>query len=186
VIDFLTLDSWVTSDQHWGHDNIIRFQGRPQSHEALMRRQWESRVQPDDVVLHLGDLVCFEYRQEYRDKNYWAEYVAELPGQKFIILGNHDDHSPAWYGAAGFTVLGRGNTPFFWHRPDNGALVAFSHEPVEDCGGWSMNVHGHTHGNTHRPLPSDRAYRNVQRRNVCVEVTNYAPVRVRSVLDSPA
>jgi calcineurin-like phosphoesterase family protein len=181
-MDFLTLDSWVTSDQHWGHDNIVGFQSRPENHEELMYRQWTSLVQPTDVVLHLGDLVCFEYRRE--DKDEWPERIAALPGLKFLILGNHDDHSRSWYEAAGFSVLGRGNRPYFWHRPDNGARIAFSHEPVEDCGGWSINVHGHIHGNGHRPMPSDRAYRNVQRRNVSVEVTHYAPVRLRSVLDS--
>jgi calcineurin-like phosphoesterase family protein len=179
LLDFLSFDSWITSDHHWGHANIVHFQDRPARSEALMVKQWENLVGPDDVVLHLGDLVCFEHRHGKEKAASYKTLIAELPGLKFILLGNHDDHTHAWYEAAGFSVLGRGNKPYLWHRPDNGARIAFSHEPMPD-GGWKINVHGHTHKHPHRP----ELGRGRDRRNVCVELTNYAPVRLRDVLDS--
>jgi calcineurin-like phosphoesterase family protein len=136
-----------------------------------MRIRWEEAVGPQDTVLHLGDLVCFEKSASY------AELIASLPGHKLLLRGNHDKHAWPWYEAAGWTVLGR--NPILWHRPDNGKVICFSHEPC-DLGGWSINVHGHIHANPYYDPSSFDV-----RRNVCVEVTGYAPLRLRDVLDAP-
>ena len=166
----LTLDSWITSDNHWEHPKIREYQDRPEDHFELMRAEWIRLVQPDDVLLHLGDIACFG------DRSLHKLWIEGLPGRKFLIRGNHDRHSNNWYEEAGFTVLGRGNV--FWHRPDTGASICFSHEPETYIGGWSINVHGHKHGNA--PFVSGR------RRNVSVERTNYRPMRLREVLDARA
>jgi calcineurin-like phosphoesterase family protein len=176
ALDFLTLDSWVTSDHHWGHDNIKKFQGRPDDHFELMVEQWHDTVSRGDIVLHLGDLVCYDHRRPEPER-FWKALVRDLPGIKFIILGNHDKKKPEWYEQAGFVVLGRGDKAFMWHDPRNGKPVAFSHEPIMP-NGWGLNVHGHVHGNGHRPLEG----RLSDRINVCVEVTNYAPVKVGDIL----
>lgn len=165
----LTLDAWVTSDQHWGHSNIGKYQDRPDDHMSLMRLRWIDLVGADDVVLCLGDLVCFG------DRELHAGYIDGLPGRKYLLLGNHDKHGPSWYEENGFTVIGR--RPMLWAAPDD-TIVCFSHEPAHDDGSWEINVHGHTHSIEHRPS----ATRPEVRRNVCVEVTGYAPVRLGTVL----
>lgn len=151
----VTLDAWVTADHHWEHPRIREYQGRPEGHFWIMRDRWFETVAPDDVVLHLGDIVCFGDRDRHP---FWLD---GLPGRKYLIRGNHDKHSDEWYEAAGFTVLGRGNKPFLWVAPD-GLLVAFSHEPLttghvdypyNDCA-WDVNVHGHVHANDlWNPIP---------------------------------
>lgn len=174
-IDDITLDTWITSDHHWGHDNIVGFQGRPEGSEALMVERWKAVVGPDDLVLHLGDLVCYEFRRT-EPAEHWQSLLLSLPGQKIMLRGNHDKHTAAWYEAAGFRVLGRGDKPFRCHRLE--VPIAFSHEPVEDDGWWAVNIHGHIHGH--------RYYRGTSRVesriNACVEVTDYAPVRLRDIL----
>lgn len=170
-LDFLTLDSWVTADHHWEHPNIRLYQNRPENHFEIMRARWIDRVLFDDIVLHLGDLVCFGDRKRHP---FWID---GLPGQKYLIRGNHDKHSDQWYSAAGFKVLGR--KPLYWHRYDKGKIVCFSHEPETQTGGWDINVHGHLHLNDYWLDPR----RLQDRRNVCVERTGYAPVRLREVLE---
>ncbi len=170
----VTLDSWVTSDSHWSHANIRKYQGRPDNHFDLMRERWFEVVGPEDVVLHLGDLVC------YGDQSFHYEHIDGLPGQKLLIKGNHDKHKNAWYEEAGFTVLGRGNMPFYWTygKKHSQTLVAFSHEPLDTKHPFDINVHGHTHLN--------KVYTTLgrleDRINVCVEHTDYRPVRLRDVL----
>lgn len=172
--DLLTLNAWITSDQHWEHPRIREYQQRPENHFWLMRNRWSERVRENDVLLHLGDLVCFGNRKKH------PMWVSGLPGNKLLILGNHDYHEPSWYEAFGFQVIGRGDRPYWWVAP-SGVVVAFSHEPLTDPGhdGWDVNIHGHIHGNTHRSWEQrpHGAYRNVS-----VEVTNYSPVRLGDVL----
>lgn len=167
---YLTLDTWVTADHHWEHPRIREYQDRPADHFEIMRERWITAVAPDDNVLHLGDLVCFGDQERH------PEWLIGLPGHKFLLRGNHDKHTHQWYGAAGFTVLGR--KPFNWHWLD-GTIICFSHEPVEGDH-WDVNVHGHIHGAPYWPS----TLRPEDRRNVCVEMTDYAPVRLGDVLST--
>ena len=78
---------FFTSDTHFGHANIIQFCHRPFSstdemNEALITN-WNSVVQPDDTVYHLGDF-CFG------TINLWEEIRKRLNGHIHLILGNHD------------------------------------------------------------------------------------------------
>jgi calcineurin-like phosphoesterase family protein len=170
-LSWVTLDTWIVSDHHWGHANIIKYQKRPPTNFADMRRLWIETVGADEPLLHLGDVAC------YGDRTLHDEWVKDLPGRKFLITGNHDNqHNRAWYEGHGFTILGRGTRPFFWQAPD-GRMVAFSHEPDTTIFGWDINVHGHIHSN---PYWSETPW--LDYRNVCVELTGYAPVRLREVI----
>jgi len=161
LADIITADTWITSDHHWGHDNIRKFQNRPWNHFELMRERWIETVAEDDTVLHLGDLVCYAYRREESPES-WIE---GLPGKKFIILGNHDKYKTSWYERNGFSVVGRGDKPFMWNN------ICFSHEPLD--GDWRLNIHGHTHLNN-PPRPG--------KVNVSIEATDYRPVRLRDII----
>lgn len=180
--------TWVWSDTHFGHRNIVKFQQRPESHEIIMLSEWAKRVPADADVLHLGDVWL-------RASNWrWASIIKQMPGSKFLILGNHDDAGD-WYERAGFTII----DPFIWESRG----VAFSHRPITKAfpgypesdilgarsaslvEGWHTNVHGHIHGNTinrnHHfnegdPLPGRRYI------NVSVEATGLAPVQLGNLL----
>ncbi len=169
----ITPDTWVTSDQHWSHRNIRVYQGRPDNHFAIMRERWIASVQPEDTVLHLGDLVCFGDMEEHGD------YLAGLPGRKYLLRGNHDKPKDQWYIKNGFTPLGR--EPLRWHDEAGDRMVCFSHEPERTSFRWDINIHGHIHNN-----PYWSGVPMLDYRNVCVEVTDYAPVRIGAVLDGTA
>jgi len=169
--DDFNADAWVTSDHHWGHRNIARYQHRPKTNFAIMLRKWERTVAAEDTVLHLGDLVVYAGPDFLLE----GEWLETLPGRKFLLRGNHDRQSDAWYREAGFEPLGR--RPILWTDPETGIVVCFSHEPAHQDGSWTVNVHGHVHSN--RPA----AYVDVALRvNVSVEVRDYAPVRLRDIL----
>jgi len=76
------------SDLHFGHENIIKFDGRPfknveEMEDALVER-WNSVVGNGDTVYILGDFCWSAKTSE------WVRLCNRLKGSKQLILGNHD------------------------------------------------------------------------------------------------
>lgn len=110
--DDIDLDkTWLVSDTHFGHDNIVGFCFRPEDHEQVMIAEWRKVVPEDATVLHLGDLA---YSNNARFRRIMAK---ELPpytdenapkphkGRKLLIEGNHDQQRRAFYRSSGFTFV---------------------------------------------------------------------------------
>lgn len=163
---------WVIADTHFGHDNIVRLAHRPfapDEQDEVMLGRWREVVGPDDPILHLGD-VAVASRQ-----GIWS-LIHGLPGRpKWLVRGNHDrDHRMPSILAAGFTVI---RPPSFLYR---GWLVECTHQPIPArdlaARGRILNVHGHVHDNVEQ-APDRRHV------NVCVERTDYRPVRLERLLD---
>ena len=191
--------TWVVSDTHFGHDNIVGFCHRPLDHEQVMIAEWRKEVPDDGVVLHLGDLC---YRANARFKHLTAK---ELTGErKLLILGNHDRQRPSFYRDSGFQVV----RPFqiavnifeecraatreeidselLW--PDEGwRKVSFSHYAWNDAEDGLMpynhtRLHGHIHNNGYSrdafvPFIRDHI-------NLSVEQTKYKPVNLGLLLNA--
>lgn len=88
-LDWLTLDTFVYSDAHFGHKNILQFEPCRATamridgfddHTEWLINNFNSTVSDDDTVLILGDLAF----------NGIAEVLPRLNGKKYLILGNHD------------------------------------------------------------------------------------------------
>lgn len=80
---------FFTSDTHFNHKNILKLgKGRPfetiEEHNQALIDNWNSVINPCDLVFHLGD-VAFSY-----DPKEVAELLKKLKGNKNIIQGNHD------------------------------------------------------------------------------------------------
>lgn len=161
------MDIWFTSDTHFNHENILKFEGgRPEFSSVeemneVMIENWNSVVKPGDRIYHLGD-VFFGSREEF--KKLWPR----LNGSKRLIVGNHDDIK--FLSSGGFF-----KKVYMWRMFTEHNFVA-SHVPLHPNSlyrhkkqKWLKNVHGHTHRNG----PSDPNYR-----SVCVEMTNYTPVHL--------
>lgn len=80
---------WVTSDLHLGHKNILKFNPatRPyidvdEMNQALVDN-WNSVVQPNDIVFNLGDISFMGFPRT-------LEVLRELNGDQTLIFGNHD------------------------------------------------------------------------------------------------
>lgn len=168
---------WITSDSHFGHDNIIKFGQRTKAHEVTMLANWIDRIREEDTILHLGDVAMGGPMKQVS----WLKVIGRLPGKKYLVLGNHDElhhEQPYHYtDTAGFTVI-----PEF--EQDG---VVFSHRPV--CHGdlrefseWEINVHGHTHANAFNPTHDGFPFEDKRYVNVCVEHTNMGPVQIGNLL----
>lgn len=50
---------WFTSDNHFNHENVIRYCNRPfsgvQDMNAAMIKNWNARVRPQDFIFCVGD-----------------------------------------------------------------------------------------------------------------------------------
>jgi calcineurin-like phosphoesterase family protein len=164
----LTLDTWIISDTHFLHKNIVKYCNRPVDHTEIMFDNWLEHIHLDDQVLHLGDIYM-------GPRIAGQELLAKLPGRKYYLKGNHDKQSEVFYADLGFKLV---PAPLYWHTPE-GKKVLFSHYPDNQRLDWTINIHGHIHNNGYAPdTPRDRDYRNIS-----VEVMDYKPVRLRDILD---
>ena len=76
-----------TADLHLGHENVIRFDGRPfrnaEEMDEFLIEKWNGKVKDEDVVYVAGDF-CF------RSGRNPVEYLKRLKGRKRLVIGNHD------------------------------------------------------------------------------------------------
>jgi len=167
--------TFIISDTHFSHKNIVKYSYRPgfdhkydnhdyEYHNVLMVSNWFKAVGKNDKVLHLGD-VAFNKRTTEAEM-----YLQDLPGEKYLILGNHDKAPREWYESMGFTII----EPF--HFEYDGHKVWFDHYPKERLMPKELSVYGHVHNNPHNSTFSHL--------NVSVEVMAYSPQRLIPLLDS--
>jgi calcineurin-like phosphoesterase family protein len=88
-------NTWVISDTHFGHENILKFCNRPFRDEAHMNRtmieRWCHHVKNEDTIYHLGDFGYLKGSQTYKTtEQQMQELLSILPGKKILIRGNHD------------------------------------------------------------------------------------------------
>jgi calcineurin-like phosphoesterase family protein len=131
---------WIIADTHFYHENIKRYQGRPDDFNEQIIRNWNKLVAYDDVVIHLGDVI-FGLDKEKR----LPSLMASLPGKKILCRGNHDPKQAEWYMEHGFDFA----CDYFVYKD-----IAFSHAPltplppqtlVSDGRSVRWNIHGHLH-----------------------------------------
>ena len=79
---------FFTSDNHFGHERVIQFDGRPFSSveemDAEMIRRWNAKVGKGDLVYVLGDMIWKTRSDEA------PNLIKSLNGQIILIKGNHD------------------------------------------------------------------------------------------------
>lgn len=125
------MTTWITTDTHFGHNNLVtKYKCRPETFSDDLYNAWKTQVKPEDTVIHLGD-VSF-------DTN-WLLRVAELPGKKILVRGNHDTKTGSWYLEHGWSFV----CTSFSTRVE-GIDIIFSHEPLMKHT-FDINVHGHLH-----------------------------------------
>lgn len=174
--------TWIVSDTHFGHENIVGFCHRPEDHEQVMIAEWRKYIPDDGTVLHLGDLA---YKGNARFKNLIAPELTG--GRKMLIMGNHDRQRYSFYRACGFNLV----RPFgIIYQPPGELSVAyrisFSHYPWGEDDGvmrpTDIRIHGHIHNNGYTrdgyvPFLKNHI-------NLSVEQTKYRPVNLKLLLDA--
>ena len=161
--------TWVWSDLHLGHENIIRYTNRPfEDAEAMNARlyaNWDSVVGETDTLIFVGDVAM---RTALCDATW--QRIREGPGRaKILVIGNHDLTGSGTLRVDGFddicSVL----------CIDGDVPLVFTHMPLATVPDGCANVHGHTHNAA--PTRSPHI-------NVSVEQLAYRPVplgRIRAL-----
>ena len=161
--------TYFTSDQHFGHFNIIRLSHRPFStveemDDELLKR-WNSKVKDEDTVYVLGDLFFRAATIE--------PILKELKGHKHLILGNHDG---SWMKRIDLSRYFESVQTLKEVNVD-GRLLTLCHYPMlsypEARRGYM--IYGHIHNNV-----GDDYWPLIQRRprmfNAGVDVNDFGPV----------
>lgn len=175
---------FLTSDQHFGHQNIIKYCNRPFdfSLEGVIDciktifERYNEKVSDDDIVFHLGDVAFLNKT----NKDMFKTILKNLKGKKILIRGNHDKFPDSFYEECGFLavedyiILG---DYFLCHYPLNENQIMDPKmkglRQIFDESNCLMIFHGHTHEKS----PTDNE---VPRINVCVDnpENDFYPVEI--------
>lgn len=157
-------NTYLIADTHIGHRKIIEFEkdNRPfatiEEHDATLVDRWNSVVNKNDTVWHLGD-VLFGLGG--------FDVLAKMNGQKHLVMGNHDHYPTARY-LAHFKKL---------HGAAELKGYILSHIPVDEGQFWRYkgNFHGHLHS---KSVPGSMSH-------FCVsaEHNNLTPLRLMTAID---
>ena len=81
---------FITSDTHFGHDREFLWSPRGFKnifdHDETIIENWNSLVDPEDTVYHLGDIML-------GDNTHGMSCLSNLNGNIKVILGNHDTNT---------------------------------------------------------------------------------------------
>ena len=160
---------WLISDNHFNHQKIIEYCNRPfktveQMNEEMIKK-WNSVVKEDDKIYHLGDFG-------FGSKEQIANVISKLNGRIFLILGNHDNHTPQWYRDAGIKEV-------YDHPIIIKDFIVLSHAPqpfICDSRTPYVNFFGHVHDSEMFETYGPRHF------CACVERHNYKPVNIEEVI----
>jgi calcineurin-like phosphoesterase family protein len=174
------MDTWFTSDQHYGHKNILVYAHRPFQDVAEMEDELVARhnalVKPTDIVIEVGDFTFNE--------RLVTGLLKRLHGRHILICGNHDrayrSHRSAAYWQKKYLEFGfaqvlqeyevtmAGQSVRVDHMPyinDSERHVKYEEYRPKDDGRWLLHGHVHT------------AWKFCQKMiNVGVDVWDYKPV----------
>lgn len=147
---------YFTSDLHFGHTNIMRWQQDPylrgnaassDEHDEWLIDEWNKIVKKRDLVWVLGDVAMGKGEKGVEN----LSKVGSLNGTKHLILGNHDDALQEYYHYYFSFIRGMFRYKRHW----------LTHAPIHTNELRGLpNIHGHVHTNT----VEDSRYI-----NVCVE-----------------
>ena len=169
--------TYFTSDQHFGHYNIIRLCGRPfktqEEMDEVMLSKWNAKVGPEDTVYVLGDLLFRAAKVE--------PILKALNGHKHLIVGNHDSSWMDKVNAADYfesiQTINEINV--------DGKLMTLCHYPMLSYpqARRAYMIYGHIHNNIkddYWPLIARRS----RMLNAGVDVNDFEPVTLDEMVEN--
>lgn len=146
---------FVTSDLHFGHDNIIKYCNRPFRNAEEMGehiiKEWNRRVSDEDTVYLLGDVAM---GPKSSNIHYVISRLSRLKGTITVVLGNHDMPVPKFKNKGLIAALSESqvNNVFiaaglYSHIAEvDGEYFFMSHFPDStDRPSNAIHLHGHAH-----------------------------------------
>lgn len=164
--------TWVWSDQHFYHKNIIKYSARPfddleHMHFEMLKRH-NKMVNEDDVVIWVGDVG-------FAPDSILNEMLSKYNGYKILVMGNHDlNHKKVKH-------LEFDELYITYQLNTDDVDLVFTHFPMMNLPKPCINVHGHEH--QHPNYVGRPQLKSKQHINMCCEYWDYAPVRLSDIID---
>lgn len=167
---------FFTSDYHLGHENIIKYCGRPFSNIDEMNttiiKNHNERVKPEDIVFMIGDF-CFKNSSGGKKgegllhkANYYRE---QLNGNIIFIKGNHDKNNSTK------TIIER------LVIAHGGYRINLVHNPEFANVNYKLNLTGHVHQLwKYKRMRRGETFTDCV--NVGVDVNNFKPITFEEVI----
>ena len=163
--------NYYIADLHFGHEKVIRMDGRPfgsrEEMDRCMISRWNESVRPDDDVYIVGDFCIGAPRHA-------MEYLGRLNGRKHLVVGHHDRNiAEDPQVRAEFVSVGQ-----IMEIRDADETVVLCHYPLVQWnryfrGAW--HIHGHVHNRRNEGY--DYFLQNEERAlNAGCMVNHYRPV----------
>lgn len=164
---------WFTSDTHFNH-KFCMFKRHYKSLEDMdndIIKRWNSCVQPDDEIYHLGDFAFSA------SPTYLKNIISQLNGKKHLILGNHDKEGVLQHLNMFESIDIYKRLLLADHR-----IILF-HYPIADYDCMyhnSIHLYGHVHNNPSLMDKLDNKIYNAF--NVCWDANNFKPVSLDEII----
>jgi len=128
---------WFTSDEHYAHQNIIKYCNRPfkdiyEMDETIINN-FNRVVKKSDITIHAGDFTLLKDK-----KIIYEKYINRLNGKHIFLKGSHD-----------YWIPQKGSIQR-WEKNINGYYIVVDHYAYRV---WprshynSFMLYGHSHGN---------------------------------------
>lgn len=159
--------SWVWSDHHFRHKNIIKYSKRPFKNtiemEDVMIENHNKLVKKDDVCFWVGDFSFCNNEES-------NEILKACNGYHILIVGNHD------FRKGKMKTMAFDEQFIIKHVFYDDVDMVFTHYPMTNLPKELINIHGHVHVN------SDSEFNeSLQHINVNCEFWDYAPVNMHEI-----
>lgn len=161
-------ETFFSSDYHLGHNNIIKYDGRPfkdiAHHDEAIIASHNMFIEEDDDFYFLGDFSFNDKKTE--------EYLQRLNGNKFFIKGNHDKRETIRMYERYGTYLGElAEVVVDYQR------IVLCHYAMRVWNRSHRNV-WHLYGHSHGSLPDDKHSLSF---DIGINCHNYKPLSFREV-----
>jgi calcineurin-like phosphoesterase family protein len=170
---------YFTSDWHLRHTNVIKYCDRPfdnlEDHDRVILENYIDTVGPNDKCFFLGDLTI---KRNSKDKPWLAEVFQMLPGEKHLIVGNHDYFTKKFYiEECGFKSC---------QRIIATEQFTMVHDPADFPMSVWLNNGYHLHGHVHSNYPAMKflsipALNSEFVYDVGLDANNFKPVSLKSI-----
>ena len=163
-------ETWFTADPHFWHQNVIKYCKRPFKNQKHMNAEIIKNYQQvgeSHTLIILGDLTMVN------DSNRIEHLIRQIPGNKILVVGNHDRLKPKAYVNIGFESVHSSLIMYNRKNPDKDILCV--HDPALAVV-WPRDkyvFHGHVH-------ELWKIQRNLI--NVAVDVWDFKPVLFSTLL----
>lgn len=176
------MNTYLTSDTHFNHNNILKYCNRPfsniQEHDEALILNWNSKISKKDLVYHLGDFA-------FSDPRGISQIISRLNFKELVFVsGNHDRH--LWEGVRIYNDERKAfhDKPViiynsYLEKKLDGHSCTLCHYAMRI---WNKSHYGNymLYGHSHGTLPDDP---NALSIDVGVDCHNYFPISMQEVRD---